>query len=373
MTAPLQALRQQIDEVDQALLDLLAKRLSLVEQVGHVKSEHGLPIYDPARESAMITARRAEAQALGLSPDMMEDILRRIMRESYHSEHDKGFKQVKTDCGDIVIIGGRGQMGAMFAKLFRLSGYIVRIVGKEDWQNPAEWAQNASAVIVTVPINNTVDTLRRLPQLPADCVLADLTSIKQVPLIEMLAAHDGPVVGLHPMFGPDVPTFAKQLIVHCHGRDEPKYAWLLAQFAIWGAKLYEISAAEHDRHMSFVQALRHFTTFTYGTYLKSEHVNLTQLFDLSSPIYHLELMMVGRLFAQDPQLYADIIMSSQDNIDLIARYAQHLQESVALVLRGDKSAFIEQFKAVFAWSGEHAARSLKESQKLLKLASDNRI
>ncbi|MDI8296325.1 hypothetical protein MJI53_23840, partial [Salmonella enterica subsp. enterica serovar Anatum] len=41
-----------------------------------------------------------------------------------------------------------------------------------------------------------------------------------------------------------------------------------------------------------------------------ENVQLEQLLALSSPIYRLELAMVGRLFAQDPQLYADIIMSS---------------------------------------------------------------
>ena len=44
-----------------------------------------------------------------------------------------------------------------------------------------------------------------------------------------------------------------------------------------------------------------------------ENVQLEQLLALSSPIYRLELAMVGRLFAQDPQLYADIIMSSENN------------------------------------------------------------
>lgn len=44
-----------------------------------------------------------------------------------------------------------------------------------------------------------------------------------------------------------------------------------------------------------------------------ENVRLEQLLALSSPIYRLELAMVGRLFARDPQLYADIIMSSENN------------------------------------------------------------
>lgn len=46
MVAKLSALRDQIDEIDKALLELLAKRLHLVAAVGEVKSCHGLPIAD---------------------------------------------------------------------------------------------------------------------------------------------------------------------------------------------------------------------------------------------------------------------------------------------------------------------------------------
>lgn len=45
MSVELSHLREQIDEVDKSLLDLLAKRLQLVAEVGEVKSQHGLPIY----------------------------------------------------------------------------------------------------------------------------------------------------------------------------------------------------------------------------------------------------------------------------------------------------------------------------------------
>lgn len=58
MVAELTALRDQIDEVDKALLELLAKRLELVAEVGEVKSQYGLPIYVPERESAMLASRR---------------------------------------------------------------------------------------------------------------------------------------------------------------------------------------------------------------------------------------------------------------------------------------------------------------------------
>lgn len=123
MVAELTALRDQIDEVDKALLSLLAKRLELVAEVGEVKSQYGLPIYVPERESAMLASRRKEAAALGVPPDLIEDVLRRVMRESYSSENDKGFKTLQPNLRPVVIVGGGGQMGRLFEKMLTLSGY----------------------------------------------------------------------------------------------------------------------------------------------------------------------------------------------------------------------------------------------------------
>lgn len=127
MVAELTALRDQIDEVDKALLDLLARRMALVAEVGEVKSKYGLPIYVPEREASMLASRRKEAQALGVSPDLIEDVLRRVMRESYSSENDKGFKTLCPSLRPVVIVGGGGQMGRLFEKMLTLSGYQVRI------------------------------------------------------------------------------------------------------------------------------------------------------------------------------------------------------------------------------------------------------
>lgn len=163
MVAELTALRDQIDEVDKALLSLLAKRLELVAEVGEVKSQYGLPIYVPERESAMLASRRKEAAALGVPPDLIEDVLRRVMRESYSSENDKGFKTLQPNLRPVVIVGGGGQMGRLFEKMLTLSGYQVRILEKNDWARAADIVADAGMVIVSVPIHTTVETIGRLP------------------------------------------------------------------------------------------------------------------------------------------------------------------------------------------------------------------
>ena len=371
MVAELTALRDQIDEVDKALLSLLAKRLELVAEVGEVKSQYGLPIYVPEREAAMLASRREEAAALGVPPDLIEDVLRRVMRESYSSENDKGFKTLHPNLRPVVIVGGGGQMGRLFEKMLTLSGYQVRILEKDDWARAADIVADAGMVIVSVPIHTTVETIGR-PPLPADCILVDLASVKAEPLQAMLAAHQGPVLGLHPMFGPDSGSLAKQVVVYCDGRQPEAYQWFLEQIQVWGARLHRISAVEHDQNMAFIQALRHFATFAYGLHLAEENVRLEQLLALSSPIYRLELAMVGRLFAQDPQLYADIIMSSENNLALIKRYYQRFGEAIGLLEQGDKQAFIDSFRKVEHWFGDYAQRFQSESRTLLRQANDNR-
>ena len=341
MVAELTALRDQIDEVDKALLNLLAKRLELVAEVGEVKSRFGLPIYVPEREASMLASRRAEAEALGVPPDLIEDVLRRVMRESYSSENDKGFKTLCPSLRPVVIVGGGGQMGRLFEKMLTLSGYQVRILEQHDWDRAADIVADAGMVIVSVPIHVTEQVIGKLPPLPKDCILVDLASVKNGPLQAMLAAHDGPVLGLHPMFGPDSGSLAKQVVVWCDGRKPEAYQWFLEQIQVWGARLHRISAVEHDQNMAFIQALRHFATFAYGLHLAEENVQLEQLLALSSPIYRLELAMVGRLFAQDPQLYADIIMSSERNLALIKRYYKRFGEAIELLEQGDKQAFID--------------------------------
>ena len=372
MVAELTALRDQIDEVDKALLALLAKRLELVAEVGEVKSHYGLPVYVPEREAAMLASRRKEAESLGVPPDLIEDVLRRVMRESYTSENDKGFKTLCPQLRPIVIIGGNGQMGRLFNRLLTLSGYQVKVLDQEDWPQADSLLADAGMVIVSVPIHITEQVIAQLPPLPQDCILVDLASVKNRPLQAMLAVHSGPVLGLHPMFGPDVGSVAKQVVVYCDGRQPEAYQWLLEQLQVWGARLHRISAVEHDQNMAFIQALRHFATFAYGLHLAEENVQLEQLLALSSPIYRLELAMVGRLFAQDPQLYADIIMSSEDNIHLIKRYYQRFGEAIKLLEQGDKQAFIQSFQKVEHWFGDYAQRFLVESRSLLRQANDSR-
>ncbi|MBO1256122.1 bifunctional chorismate mutase/prephenate dehydrogenase [Alteromonas sp. 5E99-2] len=363
--------REGIDAVDKQLIELLAKRAELTTEVGKIKSQSGMPIYVPEREKQLIAARRAQAEELGVSPQLAEDLLRRMMRESYVTQNHKFVKADKS-INNIVVVGGKGALGRVFVGLFERSGYTVSIVEKDDWDTADTLFTNADLVLVSVPINLTETIIGRLTNLPVNCVLADVTSVKDKPLSAMMEAHAGPVVGLHPMFGPDSPGMIKQVVVVCNGRMQEQYQWLVDQMTVWGATLYESSAQEHDKAMSFIQVMRHFSSFVYGTHLAAENPDLQILRDFSSPIYRLELAMVGRLFAQAPQLYADIIYNNPENVALLKRFHTRFGEALEFVENGDKASFIKAFLKVGHWFGGYAKKCLIDSKQLLLKANDDR-
>ena len=81
--------------------------------------------------------------------------------------------------------------------------------------------------------------------------------------------------------------------------------------------------------------------------------------------------MVGRLFAQDAQLYADIIMSSPQNLAMIKRFYQRFGEAIEMLDNQDKESFKQAFGQVENWFGDYAQHFLIESQGLLRQANDS--
>jgi chorismate mutase len=73
--------RQSIDNIDAALVFLLAERFKVTQAVGRYKAESGLPPADPGREEAQIARLRALAQQADLDPEFSEKFLRFIIDE----------------------------------------------------------------------------------------------------------------------------------------------------------------------------------------------------------------------------------------------------------------------------------------------------
>jgi chorismate mutase len=77
----LRKFRASIDNLDAALIHILAERFRITKAVGEYKAKHALPPADPAREQQQVERLRAKAAEAELDPDFAEKLLNFIIKE----------------------------------------------------------------------------------------------------------------------------------------------------------------------------------------------------------------------------------------------------------------------------------------------------
>ncbi len=80
----LAAYRESIDNIDAALIFLLAERFKITKKVGEYKAKAGMPAAAPEREKVMIERLRTLAKSANLDPEFSEKFLRFIIDEVIH-------------------------------------------------------------------------------------------------------------------------------------------------------------------------------------------------------------------------------------------------------------------------------------------------
>ena len=80
------ALRHRIDELDRALVAIVAERLAVCEEVARLKEGTDMPVIQPARVREVLTSRRQWAIDAGTDPDFAEQLFRALLAETHRIE-----------------------------------------------------------------------------------------------------------------------------------------------------------------------------------------------------------------------------------------------------------------------------------------------
>jgi prephenate dehydrogenase len=254
------------------------------------------------------------------------------------------------DPGKVVgIIGGFGGMGRLFSAVFERAGYKVLCSGRKTPVSNADIASTCGIVIISVPIHDTIRVIDEIaPLLNEKQVFCDLTSIKTAPIEAMLRSK-AQVIGLHPMFGPSVSTISGQTIAASPARCDEKTREMLYQiFRNEGAKVCPMDPKEHDKIMSIVQGLVHFTTLSVAETIKNTGIPLEAILPVMSPVYRIELGLVGRILGQDPSLYADILQMNPETTGIIEKMSDSVASLKEIIISKDP----EKFAAFFTENSE---------------------
>src|ERR1700726_92589 len=142
----LDELRTALTDLDAQLVELVARRQALSEQVADVKRATGRAIRDFGRERDVILRGRNAASRLGVSPDLAESLLRQLIQSSLATqEHARVAAQAHGSGKRALVIGRHGKMGGWFADFLASQGFRVAIADPmgalpgfdsvADWQN----------------------------------------------------------------------------------------------------------------------------------------------------------------------------------------------------------------------------------------------
>lgn len=267
---------------------------------------------------------------------------------------------------------GWGEMGRLLGGVFERGGCAVQGIDEDGWSGAAVALEHADLALVCVPIDRTASVIAHAgPLLGAGAVLADITSTKVEPVRAMLKSYGGAVLGLHPMFGPGVRSLRGQTVVAVPARDESGSRWVLDVLRADGALVTLANAETHDRAMVSVQAIRHFATLALGSFLAERGEASEASLAFSSPIYRIELSLIQRLLAQNPALYADIILADPERVEAIAAYAERVGELASLVRAGDRDGLIAAFERASERSDMDRDRVLRETQLIIDALAES--
>lgn len=364
--SPLAEVREELARKDQEIVTIIADRMRLIREVARLKSEKGLPSFDREREGAHLDDLLVRAREVGVAEDVVRDVFARLFAASRLEQ--RRFLQARADHFSIGVIGGTQGMGAFLARVFFGGGYAVETMGLGEGATAIEVAQRNDLVIVAVPIDVTVDVIREIaPHVRPGACLMDVTSIKKAPLDAMLeAAPEGvDVVATHPMFGPHGVDFDRQKVVLCRGRGDTAFQRVKKLFETFGAETIEASADEHDAQMALIQVLVHEKTMVLGSVLERLKADLGRSLAFASPIYRTELAMIGRMFSQRAELYADILTVNPEAPRLSHVFEQEAAHFARAVAMSDRESVVKRFRQVAEYMRDFAAWAKKQSDAIL--------
>src|SRR5690242_7853948 len=127
-TVTLEDLRQRLNDLDRQIIQLVAERKALSEEVARAKRATGKPTRDYEREREVIMSARAMATERGVSPELAEQLLRLLIRSSLTTQEQASVVAHGAGSGRrALVIGGAGKMGGWFVNFLHSQGFEVEV------------------------------------------------------------------------------------------------------------------------------------------------------------------------------------------------------------------------------------------------------
>jgi chorismate mutase/prephenate dehydrogenase len=367
----LDELRRQLNQLDGELLALIANRQTISREVAAAKRATGYPTRDYQREREVILGVRAQAEKLGLPPDLAEQVLRLLIRSSLTTQEQVSVAAQGAGSGRrALVIGGAGKMGSWFVQFLVSQGFIVQVADPagaapgipviEDWRRVPDL--NAfNFIVVATPLGLSGPILNELALRRPTGVVFDLGSLKS-PLrggLNALKASGVKVTSLHPMFGPNTELLSGRHVIFIDMGSREALDAARALFQPTMAEQVVMSLEEHDRLIAYVLGLSHALNIAFFTALAESGETAPTLARMSSTTFDAQLDVAGNVAEESPELYFEIQALNDYGSESLQALSNAVERLRTTVLTRDFATFrllMEQGLAYLKDRREQVAR-----------------
>lgn len=361
----LDELRGALSELDGQLVDLVARRQALSEQVAAVKRATGRPTRDFGREREVILRGRDAAQRLHVSPDLVESLLRLLIQSSLATqEHARVAAQAQGSGKRALVIGGRGKMGGWFADFLASQGFRVAIADPAGPHAPfdfvADWRHDPldqDLIVLATPLGATAALLCALAERAPRGLIFDLGSLK-TPLragLGALVSAGCRVTSLHPMFGPDTELLSGRHVIFIDLGHREALREAQELFAPTMAERVVMGLDEHDRLIAYVLGLSHALNIAFFTALAESGEAAPRMARLSSTTFDAQLDVASRVAAESPELYFEIQSLNDYGGESLRALRDAVDRLIGTVAAGDAAGFVAMMNRGRAYLDGRAA------------------
>ncbi len=344
-------LRKRLTEVDQHLLELIAERQSIVDEVGEFKRAEGRATRDFAREKEVIDGARARAKELGLAPDLAEQIMTMLITSSLTKQERARVKAEGRGSGSkALVIGGAGKMGQWFVNFLDSQGYSVVVAdpgnGVDGIESVADWhdaPDDFSVTVIATPLGKTSEILLEMARSGRSGLIFDVGSLKSplIPGLREMSSAGCKVTSIHPMFGPDTELLSDKHVLFLDAGSEEATREARQLFASTMASQTEMSLEDHDRLIAYVLGLSHALNIAFFTVLADSGEQVPKLANISSTTFDSQLGVATKVAKENPRLYFEIQSLNDFGMEPLQGLLAAVQKIADSVSAGDEESFLK--------------------------------
>lgn len=253
----------------------------------------------------------------------------------------------------LLLVGGAGRMGRLFARFFRRRGWRVLI---DDPDGPVPGfatappgsAATAEVVCVAVGLDVVADALSAVLDFGPTGLVFDIASVKASlrPVLERARAEGVAIASVHPMFGPDAASFRGRDLIVCDCGDRAAARRAKALFDGAGLKIRTMPLAEHDPWNAQTLGLAHLVALAAAGALAGLGVNLGAIDGRASTSFRHLLNLVEPVLEQEPALTRAIQTANPESAVVVEHLAEQVEVFRRLLSGDDPEAFRKKVVAI---------------------------